>query len=134
MGTMMRPGRYGHIARIHDVTAGGLQAVSKQAARTPRQLSMKQTLVMVRYRLNGNTGQFRTDMETAAAGLGATPGLIWALDAESGIRHPRQYLDQQQAAHWGLKLRERIGFKRAAVAVARKPAATMHLCGHRFAP
>ena len=27
---------------------------------------------------------------------------------------------------WGLKLRERIGFKRAAVAVARKLAVTMH--------
>lgn len=27
---------------------------------------------------------------------------------------------------WGLKLRERIGFKRAAVALARKLAVTMH--------
>lgn len=27
---------------------------------------------------------------------------------------------------WGLKLKERIGFKRAAVAVARKLAVTMH--------
>ena len=27
---------------------------------------------------------------------------------------------------WGLKLRERLGFKRAAVAVARKLAVTMH--------
>lgn len=48
---------------------------------------MKQVLVMVRYRLDGNTGQFRTDMETAAAALGATPDLIWkiwALDAGSG--------------------------------------------------
>ena len=27
---------------------------------------------------------------------------------------------------WGLKLRERVGFKRAAVAVARKLAVTMH--------
>ena len=27
---------------------------------------------------------------------------------------------------WGLKLREKIGFKRAAVAVARKLAVTMH--------
>jgi transposase len=34
--------------------------------------------------------------------------------AESGLRT------------WGLKLRERIGFKRAAVAVARKLAVTMH--------
>ena len=28
--------------------------------------------------------------------------------------------------NWGLKLRERLGFKRAAVAVARKLAVTMH--------
>jgi len=34
--------------------------------------------------------------------------------AESGLRT------------WGLKLRERIGFKRAAVALARKLAVTMH--------
>ena len=33
---------------------------------------------------------------------------------------------RQRPAPWGLKLRERIGFKRAAVAVARKLAVIMH--------
>jgi transposase len=33
---------------------------------------------------------------------------------------------QSDLRNWGLKLRERLGFKRAAVAVARKLAVTMH--------
>ncbi len=42
------------------------------------------------------------------------PSSLTRASADSGLRA------------WGLKLRERVGFKRAAVAVARKLAVTMH--------
>ncbi|MBB6413721.1 transposase [Mesorhizobium sangaii] len=44
----------------------------------------------------------------------AATAILTRSSAESGLRT------------WGLKLRERVGFKRAAVAVARKLAVTMH--------
>jgi transposase len=65
-------------------------------------------------------------------------GLLYEADSRRGDHHLRGLLYEAAAViltrsstdstlrTWGLKLRERIGFKRAAVAVARKLAVIMH--------
>jgi transposase len=84
-------------------------------------------------RLRGRSGRLGGDGHISRRGHRHVRGLLYEAatviltrsSAESGLRT------------WGLTLKARVGFKRAAVAVARKLAVTMHAMlksGERFDP
>jgi transposase len=105
---------------------GAITAVSFVAAieapdfRTSRSVGAWLGLTTRRYQ----SGDVDYDGHISRRGDNRLRGLLY--EAATAILTRTSARNESRLKHWGLKLRERLGFKRVAVAVARKLAVIMH--------